>query len=32
VQLGLPGATVKRLFSTFNAAAPAFAEEAARHG
>ena len=32
VQLGMPGATVKRLFSTFNAAAPAFAEEAARHG
>jgi coenzyme F420-reducing hydrogenase gamma subunit len=32
IQLGASHAEVKRLFSTFNAAADAFADEAKRHG
>ena len=31
VDLGMPGRDVARVFRTFNAAAPAFAEESARH-
>jgi coenzyme F420-reducing hydrogenase gamma subunit len=31
VELGMPGRDVHRFFRTFNAAAPAFAEESARH-
>lgn len=31
VELGMPGRDVRRIYSTFNTAAPAFAEERARH-
>ena len=30
-ELGMPERDVRRVYSTFNAAAPAFAEESARH-